>query len=63
MKYFISNLKNAIKGIDFFAIPVQLTYKSQRKFDTVVGGCCSLLIILGILMAYPLLLWQDLKYS
>ena len=61
MNNFLSNLKNTIKGADFFAIPVQLTYKSSRKFNTVVGGCCTLLIILAIFVTFPLLLLHDLS--
>ena len=34
---------------DFFAIPVGMTYKGQREFNTVFGGCLS--IILGVLFA------------
>ena len=32
--------------MDFFAVPVSLTYKGKRKFGTAVGGCLSLLLIL-----------------
>ena len=40
---------NSIRGLDFFAVPVQLTYKGQKSFNTLLGGCCSLLIILVFL--------------
>ena len=56
----LSHLKDAVKGVDFFAIPVQLTYKNQRNFNTVVGGFCTLMIILGILVTFPILLLQDM---
>ena len=60
MKNCLRYLKDAVKGVDFFAIPVQLTYKNQRKFNTVVGGCCTLTIILAILVTFPIFLIRDM---
>ena len=37
---------NAVRGLDLFAIPVSLTYKGKRFFDTLLGGFVSLILIL-----------------
>ena len=34
---------------DLFAIPVQLTYKGHKAFNTMVGGCFSIFLILVFL--------------
>ena len=35
-----------IKRQDLFAIPVQLNYKGRHSFTTLIGGCCSILLVL-----------------
>ena len=40
----LKTLKSAIKGQDLFGVPVQLTYKGQTAFNTVLGGCLSILL-------------------
>ena len=48
-----------IKQYDLFAIPVQLTYKGQRKFNTLLGGCCSIMMYLAIIIAFPLMITYE----
>ena len=36
-----------VKDQDLFGIPVQLTYKGERAFNTVFGGCVSIVIIVS----------------
>ena len=43
----MKNINKAVRGLDFFAVPVSLTYKGKKKFSTMVGGICSLVLILG----------------
>ena len=31
-----------------FGVPVQLTYKRQKKFNTSCGGCLSILMVIGL---------------
>ena len=40
--------KELIKQQDLFGVPVQLTYKGERAFNTAFGGCLSLLLIVGM---------------
>ena len=41
-------LAKAIKSQDLFAIPVQLTYRGEKGFNTFCGGCISVLLIAGL---------------
>ena len=41
----MGSVSSGIRSIDFFAVPVSLTYKGKKKFNTLAGGCCSLLLI------------------
>lgn len=43
----IAALENAILSIDIFAQPVTLAFKGRRRFNTLAGGCLSLLIVLS----------------
>ena len=45
-----------IKNFDLFGIPVQLTYRGETKFNTVFGGCVSmmLVVVLGVGFVYQL---------
>ena len=60
MKLF-EKLTNCIKERDIFAIPVQLTYKGQRKFNTVCGGCCTIILYLAIFISFTILLLHELE--
>ena len=42
---------NLVRELDMFAMPVSLTYKGKRQFSTLLGGFCSLFLIL-VFMAY-----------
>ena len=46
----LEKLKELIRSRDLFGKPVQLTYKGKSAFNTVCGGCVSLLLILVILV-------------
>ena len=39
-------MKEFLRDLDLFAVPVNLKYKGKSKFGTSVGGCLSLLLIL-----------------
>ena len=39
-------MKEFLRDVDLFAVPVSLKYRGKSKFGTQVGGCLSLLIIL-----------------
>ena len=41
-------MSNCIRSSDFFAIPVQLTYKGDREFNTLLGGFCSLFLLVVV---------------
>ena len=41
-----TTLQLAIKNQDLFGVPVQLSYKGQTAFNTVCGGCLSVLIMM-----------------
>ena len=42
----MQNVSNAVRNLDLFAVPVSLTYKGKTQFNTLCGGCFSLVIIL-----------------
>ena len=52
----MQKLANFVRRSDLFAIPVQLTYKGQRKFDTFLGGCCTILLVIAALTTLPLMI-------
>ena len=43
----MQSILQAVRALDLFAVPVSLTYKGQKAFNTILGGCCSLLLIIG----------------
>lgn len=45
----MQRILNKVRKADIFAVPVRLTYKGEKSFNTIVGGCCSILLILGLL--------------
>lgn len=47
-----------VKSQDLFGAPVQLTYKGERAFNTVSGGCCSLLLIMILICAFCVQLYS-----
>ena len=36
-----------VRSLDFFAVPVSLTYKGEKWFKTQLGGYCTLVLILS----------------
>ena len=40
-----------VRELDFFAIPVQLTYKGNKEFNSAIGGLCSILFCLAVVIA------------
>ena len=45
-KKFVTSFGNTLKGCDQFGIPVQLTYKGQSSFQTILGGLVSLILVI-----------------
>jgi len=56
-----SKVGQVIKSQDLFGVPVQLTYKGERAFNTIHGGCFSAIIVLFLLVAFFTQLY-DLYY-
>ena len=50
---------NFVRDMDLFAVQVSLTYKGMKQFNTLLGGCCSLLLIL-VLATYSAVTLHDL---
>ena len=48
MQGLLSSIQEQIRQRDLFGVPVQLTYKGERTFNTAYGGCCSILLVLGL---------------
>ncbi len=42
-------IQEKIRSYDLFAIPVGLTYKGQNEFNTLFGGCTT--VLLGIFLS------------
>ena len=47
----MKRILNKVRQLDLFAVPVQLTYKGQKGFNTLLGGFTSLVLIV-ILLTY-----------
>ena len=48
----MNKIADAIRRSDLFAIPVQLTYKGSKAFNTMVGGCFSIALILAFMSIF-----------
>ena len=44
-------ITTTIRQQDLFGIPVQLTFRGEKAFNTIAGGCVSILIVI-LLIAY-----------
>ena len=49
-------MESFIRNRDVFAIDVKLAYKGQKSFNTHLGGCCTILLYMAILVSFPMLL-------
>ena len=52
MAGFFSSVQGKIKEQDLFGTTVQLTYKGESKFNSVFGGCVSLILMLGFSVTF-----------
>ena len=50
----IGKVRQTIKSFDLFSLPVRLTRKGEVYFSTALGGCCSLLLVVGIVIGAAL---------
>lgn len=48
-------LGRIIQDFDLFGVPVQLTYKGERRFNSCCGGSVSILMIVCLVGAF---IWQ-----
>ena len=46
-----AKIRSTIKSQDMFAVPVQLSYRGAKSFNTVCGGLASIFLVL-FLIAY-----------
>ena len=61
----MQSILNKVRGRDLFAVPVSLTYKGKRRFNTLCGGCCSIFLLLSftiyaVLDLFSLIVHPDL---
>ena len=54
MVEFFTKVGNMIRGTDLFGVPVQLTYKGQTAFNTICGGCISILLVISLATYFSL---------
>ena len=47
---FMSSFAHNVKGLDFFAYPVTLTFRGIDKHKSFTGGCVTILIVLILLL-------------
>ena len=47
-----NKLGEQIKSFDQFAVPVQLNYRGNTSFNTVLGGCISMLLGLALSITF-----------
>ena len=62
MKKILAKLGELIKSKDLFGVPVQLTYKGQSSFNTLCGGCVSILIIVSLVPYFVVELDQAYRF-
>ena len=56
MSKLCSKLGTAIRRSDVFGAPVQLKYKGKKAFNTLFGGCLSLILIIGLIVYFAYML-------
>ena len=44
----MQKLKQFVRDNDVFAIPVRMSYKGNRQFNTILGGICTILFGLAV---------------
>ena len=49
-------ISQSVRRRDLFAIPVQLTYKGQRKFHTLLGGFCTVILTIAAVVSLPIMI-------
>lgn len=52
----METILQTIRDKDIFAVPVQLSYKGQKAFNTVAGGCISIITILAFMAVFVITL-------
>ena len=57
-----SIILNWVRGIDIFAVPVLLTYKGQKAFNTLLGGFFTLFLIVSFLSYSGIQLYEMIAY-
>ena len=58
----MDSFTQSVKGLDFFAYPVTLTYRRLDKHKSFAGGCVTILIVLALLL-YSLTTLYSLMFS
>ena len=48
-----------IRRCDFFAIYVHVTYEGERKFNTLLGGSCTVALVFAIIVTFPWLMYES----
>ena len=49
---------DSVKSIDRFGIPISLHFQQNTEFKTAIGGCTSILMLIGLAVYAGLLLKQ-----
>ena len=57
-KRFAKWTTNTVESIDRFGIPISLHFKQDTEFKTAIGGCTSILLLIGLAVYAGLLLKQ-----
>ena len=50
---------DVVRGSDLFGIPVQLTYKGSSSFNTICGGCVSILLVISLAVYFSFSLSEE----
>ena len=48
----MQKIREKVKEQDFFGKPIQLTYKGDKEFNSSIGGCCSIILVIGALIIF-----------
>ena len=54
----MNNIMKWIRDKDFFAVPVQFSYKNKRAFNTHVGGCLSIVLVLAFVSYFTVMMFE-----
>ncbi len=57
----MQTIRQWVREQDLFGVPVSLTYKNQKAFNTLLGGFCSLVLYLAFFVILTIMINDSLN--